>query len=160
MQFDDLELSTSYIDDESAIIANGSATEPELYPENADAANKKVLVLEDDPTQLFLLTQHLESIGLSVVEAKSIAEAKMALAEHAIQMAVLDVHLPDGSGLDLCARIDDSPSTAGMPIVVLSSVRQDDIVRQTRRAGGCYFISKPYDPNVLLAVIEKLISEY
>ena len=45
MQFDDLELSTSYIDDELSIIANGAATEPELFPENADAANKKVFTL-------------------------------------------------------------------------------------------------------------------
>lgn len=157
MQFDDLELSTSLNIDSEFVVAG---LEPELSPSHSDSAERKVLILEDDSTQLLLLTQYLESIGLEVVGAQTIADARSLLTEHTISMAVLDVQVPDGSGLELCASIDDHPSTAGMPVVVLSSARQDDIVLQTRRAGGCYFISKPYDPNVLLAVIEKLIAEY
>lgn len=123
------------------------------------SAPKKILVLEDDPTQLFLITQCLESLGLSVVEATTIAQANSQLELHRIVLAVLDIHLPDGSGLDLCAKIDESPAYAGMPIIVLSNTRQQDIVRQSRAAGGCFFLGKPYDPNVLLTIVESLLRE-
>lgn len=158
MTYEDFELSTPIVDEDTFIVSNGLDTQ--LEPVSADSSNGKVLVLEDDPTQLFLLTQHLESVGLKVAGAQSIAEARVILSEEAIRLAILDVQVPDGSGLELCSSIDEHPSLAGMPIVILSSISQEDIVRQTRAAGGCYFISKPYDPNVMLAVIEKLIAEY
>ncbi len=57
----------------------------------------------------------------------------------------------------LSQAIDNDAKLAGMPTIVLSSRTEADLVRKTRASGGCYFISKPYDPNVLLAIIERAL---
>ena len=133
--------------------------EPKLQPVQMDQPQRKVLLLEDDPAQLLLLEQHLQALGLQTCTATTIEEAKLRLQESVYELALFDVQLPDGSGLDLCAMIDDDPNLMGLPIIVLSSLNSSSMVRATRASGGCYFISKPYDPNVLLAIIERALGE-
>lgn len=133
---------------------------PKLSPMNwADGRPKTVFILEDDIVQRRLLEQHLSSLGLNIVAAGTIAEATEKLAECQPQVAIFDVHLPDGSGLEFCESIDSDPRHSGMPIIVLSSVNDQDMVRRTRASGGYYFIGKPYDPNVLLILIEKTLGD-
>ena len=122
------------------------------------AEDKRVLLLEDDPVQRQLLTKHLESLNLTVQAVSTIAEAREAIKRRP-HLAILDVHLPDGSGLEFCEQIDSDPLYAGLPMIILSSLSAEDMVRRTRASGGCYFLSKPYDPNVLLLVIERALDE-
>ena len=74
-------------------------------------------------------------------------------------MAILDVQLPDGCGFELCEQIDSDPAYGGMPVVVLSSLTEAGAIRKTRASGGRYFLCKPYDPNVLLAIIERALND-
>lgn len=127
----------------------------QMQPITPDSVMRKVLVLEDDPVQLKILTAHLEALSLSVVPAATIAEASKRIREQPLDLAILDINLPDGSGLEFCEQIDAAPDLAGLPTIVLSSMNEMDLVRQTRAAGGCFFIGKPYDPNVLLTIIER-----
>jgi DNA-binding response OmpR family regulator len=150
----------SALDDYSScdhLVAAGPV--PQLEPvADHGAAPKKVLVLEDDELQLHLLRQHLAAIGLQCRAATSVQQAWQFLREEPADLAIFDIHLPDGCGLELCRQIDDDPRLSGLPVVVLSSSTQTDIVRRTRAAGAYYFISKPYDPNVLLAIIERALA--
>lgn len=130
-----------------------------LEPVGTVEPKKLVLLLEDDPVQLRMLALHVEAIGLRAVKTSTIAEANQQLSEQPIDLAVLDVHLPDGNGLDFASKIDEDPQRAGMPIVILSSSPPEDIVRKTRACGGLYFIGKPYDPNVLMTIVEKAMSD-
>jgi CheY-like chemotaxis protein len=116
-----------------------------------------VLVLEDDPLQLQLLTRHLESLRLRVHGTSTVSAARLALSEHQFRIAILDIHVSDGSGLEVCEYIDSDPKCCGLPVIVLSSHPEIDVVRQCRAAGACFFLSKPYDPNVLLALCEKAL---
>ena len=121
--------------------------------------NKRVLVLEDDPTQQLLLVQQLRKLGLSVVTAGTIGEAKQRLQENTIQLAILDVQLPDGSGFDFCEQLDSDSAYAGLPMIILSSMTSAEVVRRTRASGGQFFLCKPYDPNVLLTIIERALAD-
>ena len=116
-----------------------------------------VLVLEDDVLQLELLLDHLQSVGLATVGVTTVAEARQKLNDAKFNLAIFDVQLPDGSGLELCNSIADDSRFCSMPTIVLSSMNQSNMVRQTRAAGASYFIGKPYDPNVLLTVIERAL---
>lgn len=135
------------------------ATAPMLEPVSSTTAPANILVLEDDPILLQILCRHLESIGLNVIPTSTCSEARAKLESGPVQLAILDIHLPDGSGLDLCASIDEDSRLMGLPVIVLSSVASDTIVRETRANGGRFFISKPYDPNVLLAIVERSLSD-
>ncbi len=117
----------------------------------------RVLVLEDDNLQLELLIDHLESVGLKATGVSSIREAREQLMNSKFSLAIFDVQLPDGSGLELCNSIADDSRFCSMPTIVLSSMNQMNMVRQSRAAGASYFIGKPYDPNVLLTIIERAL---
>lgn len=143
----------------SGLMSVDSAPEVQLQLQQPAAPRGQLLVLEDDPLQLQLLKQHLEAVGFRVATAASIREAEQQLADGMFQLAIFDVQLPDGSGLELCERLDSDPAYAGLPVIVLSSMTQASAIRQTRAAGGRYFLCKPYDPNVLLAIIERVIDD-
>lgn len=132
---------------------------PELQSLPAARQRGRVLVLEDDPLQLQLLQQHLQSVGFHVVTATSIQQARRRLGERGLQLAILDVQLPDGCGFELCEEIDTDGAYAGLPVVVLSSLTEAGAIRKTRASGGRYFLCKPYDPNVLLAIIERALED-
>lgn len=133
--------------------------EVELRSDSFPTPRRRVLVLEDDPLQLQLLTGHLEALGFEVIAAACIAEAQQRLNEAAFQLAIFDVQLPDGSGFELCEKLDNNPTTASLPVIVLSSLTAASAIRRTRASGGRYFLCKPYDPNVLLAIIERVLDE-
>ncbi|MCC7337366.1 MAG: response regulator [Pirellulaceae bacterium] len=135
------------------------AVQPQLQDLPPPPPRGRVLVLEDDPLQLKLLEQHLESVGFDVVAASTIRQARQRLSRPGIQLAILDVQLPDGCGFELCEQIDNDPAHAGLPVVVLSSLSEAGAVRKTRASGGRYFLCKPYDPNVLLAIIERALND-
>ena len=131
--------------------------QPELRSQSTTARQPRVLLLEDDDVQMRLLTMHLESLEFQILEANTIAQARQILHEQIPDLAIFDVYLPDGSGLDLCKEIDCNPRLAGMPIIVLSTETESGIIRKTRASGGIYFVGKPYDPNVLLLLVRQAL---
>ncbi len=142
-----------------AAVLPGLTAQPQLQDLPVPPPRGRVLILEDDTLQLKLLEQHLESVGFEVVAASTISQARLRLSQPGIQLAILDVQLPDGCGFELCEQIDNDPAHAGLPVVVLSSLTEAGAVRKTRASGGRYFLCKPYDPNVLLAIIERALDE-
>lgn len=135
------------------------AEQPQLQDLPTAPPRGRVLILEDDPLQLQLLEQHLKSVGFEVVATSTVSQAQLRLSQPGIQLAILDVQLPDGCGFELCEQIDNDPAHTGLPVVVLSSLSEAGAVRKTRASGGRYFLSKPYDPNVLLAIIERALDD-
>jgi CheY-like chemotaxis protein len=71
----------------------------------------------------------------------------------------MDLRLPDADGLDLCQQLDESPSTCGIPVIVLSGMERPDIIRRAREVGCQYYVRKPYDPNALLLLIQHALRE-
>lgn len=134
--------------------------QPELLPLENAASRPTILLLEDDPALLWLLQQHLQSLPVKILATETITQARHTLAEQCVDLAILDIHLPDGSGLELCAEMDESPTLMGIPVIILSSSSEPDVVRRSRSSGGCFFISKPYDPNVLLTIIERALGRH
>jgi DNA-binding response OmpR family regulator len=128
-----------------------------LAQKNGGDGPIRVLVLEDDALQLELLIDHLQSVGLVAIGVATVAQARQQLNDTKFNLAIFDIQLPDGSGLDLCNCVADDSRFCSMPTIVLSSMNEANMVRQTRAAGASFFIGKPYDPNVLLTIIERAL---
>ncbi len=121
--------------------------------------NSTVLLIEDDPIQVDFLENGLKQQGFKVLSTTTCDGGfRLAKSEHP-DVILLDVMLPDGSGLDLCQRLADHAQTADIPIIVISGIGRDDIVRQSRFAGCQFFLKKPYDPNTLLLLINKSLED-
>jgi DNA-binding response OmpR family regulator len=134
--------------------------QPQIQPQPIVITDRStVLVIEDDPIQTELLEEGLTRNGFHV-RCCSTASSGLRLArDERPDVIVLDLGLPDGDGMKLCARLADDSRTAQIPIIVVSGTTDDDVVRRSRASGGKFFLHKPYDPNTLLLLVNKAIDD-
>ncbi|MYM66684.1 response regulator [Pseudoduganella sp. FT55W] len=107
-----------------------------------------VLLVDDDPMILGLLARTLEAAGLRVRLASSGAQALASLDDAALpELAVLDITMPDMSGLELAAQLH------GVPHMFLSANDEQQVVEQAARSGAVGFLRKPIDLAQLLPAV-------
>ncbi|HET9491956.1 MAG TPA: response regulator [Methylomirabilota bacterium] len=116
-----------------------------------------VLIVDDEPNIVELVRVTLEDDRLDVVAATSGTEALELAAAVRPQVVLLDVHLPDLSGLEVCRRLRRDPSLSGARIVMLTAAAQRDDVRAGLAAGADEYLTKPFSPVRLLSLVETLI---
>ena len=110
-----------------------------------------ILLVEDEPEFLTFNTRHLEAEGYRVTGAATLLEARRAVQAEAPDLVVLDVLLPDGSGLDFCR---DLRADTGVPVIFLTSLGERDQIVAGLRSGGDDYLSKPYHIEELVARVE------
>ncbi|MDA7978545.1 MAG: response regulator [Pirellulales bacterium] len=115
---------------------------------------RQILLVDHDPRALESLSASLSRQGFTVATAGDGAAAMRMASCQPTQLIVLDANLPDADGLSVCEHLTDDSSTNEIPVIVLSSESDPSIVRRARAAGCTYFLRKPFDPNVLLVLIE------
>jgi two-component system NtrC family sensor kinase len=116
-----------------------------------------VLVVDDSLTVRMDLAEALGAAGLGVVACATAEEARKALAREPFAVAILDVLLPDGDGVDLLREIRASPSTAGIGVMLLSSEAE---VRDRIRGlttGADDYVGKPYETSYVVARARDLL---
>lgn len=119
-----------------------------------------ILVVDDDPTIVKLVQLNLEIEDFEVVTASNGREALEAVAEHKPDLVLCDVMMPVMNGLEVVQRMKRDPSTAGIPIVLLSAKAQELDVQHGRGAGADEYVTKPFDPDHLLDTVRRLLEEH
>lgn len=110
----------------------------------------RILIVEDEAGVRDVNAAHLAGLGYEVYTAATIAQAERLAQETPPDLYLLDVMLPDGSGLDYC-RMLRRYSTA--PVVFLTCLGESsDIIRGIEEGGDAY-LTKPYDLGVLAAQV-------
>ena len=123
-------------------------------------SDKTILLVEDNVKLLEINRRMLEMRGYSVQTASNLQEARNILSRIAEpsdsrpDVVVLDIMLPDGSGIDFCREIRGSLE---LPILFLSILSDKNDIVSALRAGGDDYLSKPFDFDVLEARIETLL---
>jgi DNA-binding response OmpR family regulator len=107
-------------------------------------------VVDDEPHIGLVLRPYLEQLGYRVSFARSLAEARAAVAAASppLDGMLLDLHLPDGSGLDFLRDLRAQDGTARLPILVLTAEGEDRVLREARRLGAA-LVTKPFSPTKL-----------
>lgn len=110
---------------------------------------RHLLVVDDEPHIGLVLRPYLEQLGYRVSFARTLDEARTALrTKPATDGLLLDLHLPDGSGLDFLRDLRNQGGTARMPVLVLTAEGEDRILREARRLGAA-LVTKPFSPTKL-----------
>ncbi|HET6792006.1 MAG TPA: response regulator transcription factor [Actinomycetota bacterium] len=116
----------------------------------------EILVIEDDWTVRTVLEHTLRSAGYDIDLVPGISDARELLAEGHYDLVLLDLNLPDGSGLDL---LRDIRKDLGVPVLVLSGLRQEEVVVRGLELGADDYVTKPFSPPELLARVGRCLGQ-
>lgn len=117
-----------------------------------------ILNVDDAEIARYAVTHILQHAGFRVKEAATGAEA-LRLAQTRPDLILLDIHLPDMTGFDVCMRLRQSPETAHIPIVHLTNTCRDEVSRQRALALGANgYLTQPVEPEPLVALLRRLAS--
>ena len=115
----------------------------------------QVLVVDDDLEIRRLLARYVQEQGFRVQLASKCVEVRERLATHQVDIIVLDVMLPDGSGLDLCRDLRAMQSN--IPIILLTALKEDVDRIIGLEIGADDYLGKPFNPRELVARIRAVL---
>jgi len=117
---------------------------------------RRVLVVEDDPMIRHLITLNLELEGFDVTFADDGQACLDVVVVDPPHVIVIDGALPVLDGLTTTARLRADPTTAGIKIVMVSARAQQTDIRRGLEAGVDIYVTKPFDPAVLIRAVQEL----
>lgn len=121
-------------------------------------AAKRVLVVEDDLLNRMLLCDVLETRGFVVESVSDGAHAIDAARRFAPSLIIMDINLPNVSGLELITRMQVDPTLREVPILAVTAYVGKEEERRIREAGATEYISKPMSIEPFMAAVTRLLS--
>lgn len=118
----------------------------------------RAMIVDDSAFSITLIKEMLERKGLQVIaQAETVAEGIQKAKELVPDFVTMDMTLPDGTGIE-CSKsiLRDNP---GIKIMAISSMMDEELVRQARNAGIKSFIQKPIDEQELFSKIDRILAE-
>jgi two-component system phosphate regulon response regulator PhoB len=116
-----------------------------------------ILVVDDETDVLELISYNLEQAGFAVVTAQDGAEGLAKAKQLLPSLILLDVMLPEVNGLDVCKSLRKEPSTAGIPIIMLTAKAAEIDRVLGLELGADDYVTKPFSPRELVLRIKKLL---
>tara|TARA_B100000927_G_scaffold278398_1_gene261014 strand:- start:3 stop:677 length:675 start_codon:yes stop_codon:yes gene_type:complete len=114
-------------------------------------------VIEDEPDIQKNLEYNIAREGFNVFTASSIAAAEAIIKTQDISLMLLDLMLPDGSGLDLCRSIKSNPKTESIPIIILTA-KDDEVDRVVGfELGADDYVTKPFSVRELILRVKAVL---
>ena len=118
-------------------------------------AAKRVLICDDDPVILRLIQVNLELEGYEVLLAHDGERAIEVAQAVRPDLIILDIMMPRLDGYQTCERLKADDSTKAIPVVFLSAKAQHSDVEKGKAYGVAEYLTKPFDQNDLVAVVER-----
>jgi diguanylate cyclase (GGDEF)-like protein len=124
---------------------------------STDAGKGTILVLEDDTGSAAMLEALLVAAGYSVARAERGRDAMVMLSQHAFDLALLDVNIPDLSGIEVLREL--RAHRLDLPVIFLSGETSIEHAIDALRSRAYDFVSKPFDPKQLLDLVERALAD-
>jgi two-component system, chemotaxis family, chemotaxis protein CheY len=118
---------------------------------------RKILIVDDSESVRMIARIALREQGYEVVEAANGVEALQKLEGERVHLVVSDVNMPQMDGITLLKQIKASPKYKFMPIIMLTTEAGQDKKDEGRAAGAKAWITKPFQPGVLVDAVTKLM---
>ena len=119
--------------------------------------NANILIADDEPNQLELMSFNLSNAGYSIIKATNGKEAIELIENHSPDLIILDWMMPKMSGIDVCRTLRSRPETKQIPIIILSARSEDSDKSLGLDTGADDYISKPFSPKELISRVKALL---
>jgi two-component system cell cycle response regulator DivK len=120
-----------------------------------NGSNKTVLVVEDDPASTKLFRQALESRGYNVLQAKHGMEGWCMAREHRPDLILMDIRLPDVSGLEVTKWLKHDETLKSIPIIAITAFAMEGDEEKMLEGGCDAYIAKPISVPDFLQTVER-----
>jgi len=117
----------------------------------------KILAVDDSASMRQMVTFTLKSAGFDVTDASDGVEALRIAKGQSFDVVITDVNMPNMDGITLCRELRKLPSFKFTPILMLTTESSADKKQAGRSAGATGWIVKPFNPDQLLATVNKVI---
>ena len=118
-------------------------------------AGEHILVVEDDEKSMKLLRDVLRATGYRTLEASTGGEALMLATRHGPGLVLMDIRLPDMTGIEALGRIRIDERTARIPVLAVTAEAMKGDLERFIRAGFDGYLSKPIDIDELLTTVAR-----
>lgn len=124
----------------------------------ADEGKKRILVVDDDTDLQALVKTLLERVGIEAIPALDVASAVQILRRRPLpDLVLLDLMLPDISGLELLRQIRAKDVFEHLPIIILSALADPKEIRQGLDMGADRYLTKPYIAHNLVKTVQEVL---
>lgn len=118
---------------------------------------EKILIVDDDTGIVTMMGMRLRSAGYEILTATDGLSAIAQVHRELPDLVLLDVNLPKGDGLSVLQNLRDSEKTDQIPVIMLTGFANEETIRKARDFKASYCLSKPYDPDDLVELIQKVL---
>jgi len=115
---------------------------------------KRILVVDDSRDTVELLCRHLENHGYDAIPAYGGVEAIQKARNETLDCVLLDIMMPNCSGLKVCHELKHQPGTSHLPVVILSAKKEPKDISYARQMGADEYLTKPISLGKLLKSLE------
>lgn len=122
-----------------------------------EAGPAKILVVEDDPDLMRLITHTLTTAGFDVVQAYGGEDALRKVKMHWPDLVLTDLAMPKMSGVEVIHHIKNDPETREIPCVAVTAFMWDHIAQSASQVGCDSFVGKPFNSVRLLQEVAKYV---
>lgn len=119
--------------------------------------SRKILVIDDNPTNLALLKAHLKNMGLDSILVDNAPQGIETAINEIPDLILLDIMMPEMDGYEACKRLKSDPRTAMIPIIFVSAKDRSEDKIAGLKLGAIDYVSKPFDPGELKARIDIIL---
>ena len=116
-----------------------------------------ILIADDEPNQLELLSFNLEQAGFAVMKAMHGQDALQQIEEHHPDLVILDWMMPHMSGIELCRALRSRADTKLLPVIILSARGEEGDRTLGLDTGADDYMSKPFSPRELVSRVKALL---
>jgi len=119
--------------------------------------SKTILAIDDSPSVLQMVSLTLSSAGYQVMEAVDGADGYAKAVATPIDAVITDLNMPRLNGLEFIRKYRSHPSSAGVPVIFLSTESDAASKNEAKAAGATGWIVKPFKQDQLLAILKKVL---
>jgi len=156
--FDDLGLSLGDALVAADEVAEEFSADVGLAPADEVPAMKRILTIDDSKTIRDMLRLTLVDAGFDVLQAVDGRDGTEVLARERVDLVITDINMPNMDGYDVIRHIRRDDAHKGMPILVLTTESEVEKRNIAREAGATGWMVKPFDPERLIATINKVVA--
>jgi two-component system chemotaxis response regulator CheY len=117
---------------------------------------KRILTVDDSKTMRDMVSFTLKGAGFEVVEAEDGVHALSVLSKTSVDLVITDINMPNMDGVTLIKKLRAQPNYGSTPILILTTEGGEEKKAQGRSAGATGWIVKPFAPDKLLQVVNKV----